>query len=130
MPELLPSTYEDFLTRFGNLYDTLVRQVLYNYAAGERNGQVTVTLSVRDRERPPDNSWCMLTLLIDDVVEFHLLEGKSTNVVLSSGLSIGAFADSVYLDFSPYTEVPRSIADFQRSTFLVAGRRCVWSVSD
>lgn len=125
MPQLSSSNFIGFLERFYHCHDGVVRDVRVHFATKK----VMVILSVQDRETQENEGWVNLTLEIKDLVEFILIEGKSTCAVISDTLQIGFFDGAIYVDFCPYTEAPRGIDDFRKSLFLVAGKRCVWSVS-
>jgi hypothetical protein len=125
MKELLPSNLKMFLVRFDHCYDGLVRYVKMNYETKE----VTVVLSVQDRETQKNNGWVNLTLVVKQATKFILIEDKSTCVVLSGGFQVGFYDAKIYLDFSPYTEEPDGIDDFMKSHFLVVGKKCMWTLS-
>lgn len=124
MNELLPTTITDFFDRFYNCYDGLIRNVNINYPS---KGALVV-LSVQDQKAQKDEGWVNLHLYIENFTEFILRESKSTCVVLSSGLQIGFFDSTLYLDFCPFSEAPEGIDDFKKSDFLIAGKKCIWSV--
>jgi len=125
MPELLPSNFTAFFERFAYCYDGFVRDVELNYV----NRKATVILSVQDQETHKDHGWVNLTLEIEDVTRFILIEDKSTCVVLSGGLQVGFYDAAIYLDFCPYTQEPDGIDDFNKSHFLIVGKRCRWVVA-
>lgn len=129
MIELVASEKNDFLSRFHNFYDALVRSVYVSFNATDGTKHVTVVLSSQDQTTDQDDGWANITINVDDVKDIILIETKSTCAVLSSGLNIEIFDGIIYLDFCPYTEEPNGIEDFLKSSFLVAGKRCIWTVT-
>src|SRR5437016_6006588 len=132
MTELSTANVDEFLTRFQNFYDGLVRNVNFSFTrqrdtrpAGVPRG-VVIVLSSQDQEATEDEGWANVTLDIEAVSEFVFIEGRTTSVVLSSGLSVGFFDDKVYLSIDWEAE---SIEEFRESQFLVIGERCFWTAS-
>ncbi|HEX2914718.1 MAG TPA: hypothetical protein VH186_28210 [Chloroflexia bacterium] len=130
MNEITSANFKEFLDRYYNCDDGVIRSVNINYRSGIK--QITVELSVQLRESEQDDDWTNVTLEIENFVEFKLYEGKFTCVVLSEGLHIAFFDGIIYLDFCPYAEPDASstVEDYRKSYFLIAGKKCYWSQSD
>jgi hypothetical protein len=87
---------------------------------------VRIVLSSQDQKTTENEGWVNVTLEIEGVKEFVLVEGKTTSGVLSSGLSIGFFDGKIHLAIDEEAE---SLDEFKKSNFLVIGERCTWAVS-
>ena len=124
MKELASFCLTEFLTRFYHCYDGFIRYVEVDFRAKK----VKVSLSTQDKETRENEGWTNLIMEVKDVSEIILIEDRASCAVLSSGIQIGFFNDEVYLDFCPYTGEPDGIDDFKKSRFMVAGRKCFWSV--
>ncbi|MCP4597139.1 hypothetical protein [Neptuniibacter sp.] len=129
MEELTFSNASTFLQRFQSFHDALVREARMQFMTKHSLTRAEVTLSVQDTGKKSNESWVNLTFKIDNVASFKLLEGPKTTCVVITELKIGFFEDKIYLDFSPYTEKPEGVGDFEKSDFLIAGERCVWVMS-
>jgi len=132
MEEVLPSNAKQFLERFQNLYDSVIRTVKISFgqvrdrrATGVSRG-VLVVLSAQDQTVAENDGWVNLSLEIEAVTEIVLVEGKTTSVVLSNGLSMGFFDGEIFLAFDAEAE---SIDEFRTSNFLVVGEKCTWATS-
>ncbi|MFO0896577.1 MAG: hypothetical protein U0836_04010 [Pirellulales bacterium] len=123
MTELTPASRADFLSRFYELADSVVRRVELKYTPGRR---LTVVLSAQDSLAP--DGWSNVRFLISDVKEFQLREGKSTCEVISYAFLIEWFDGAIVLDFSPETEHPGGMEEIRRSDFYVAGKQAFWEV--
>lgn len=129
MTEIKNSNFSDFLARFYNLYDGIIRNVTIKFMSKQHKTTVTVICSVQDQEIVGDDSWINLTFNVINVIDLILLEGNITCVVLSTGINIGFFDEHIYLDFCPFTEEPEGIDDFRKSRFLIVGGACFWQLS-
>ncbi|MFC4455265.1 hypothetical protein [Deinococcus sonorensis] len=117
--ELAPA----FLARHVHFYDGLLRRadLVYDGASRRPSPDLDVLVEVKDNESA--SGWCRLTLHFEGVVSFRVVEGGSTNVVMSpSGVILHFEESSVLADFSPVTDVEYDRADFERSTFAVEAR--------
>jgi hypothetical protein len=123
MTELTLASRADFLSRFYELADSVVRRVEFTYTPGRR---LTVVLSAQDSLAP--DGWSNVRIVVHGVREFTLREGKSTCVVTSYGFLIEWFDGTIALDFSPATDYPAGMEDIRRSDFYVAGERAFWEV--
>jgi hypothetical protein len=132
--EISPTNVSEFLTRFQNFDDALIRSIHFSFVRqqDERPSSikrgVVVLLSVQDQTSSRDEGWVNVRLDIEAVSEFHFAEGeRTTHVVLSQGLSVRFFDGKVYLAPDAETE---TLEEFRASELLIAGERCTWTVSD
>ena len=101
---------------------------------GSKPSAVTV-IAVTDAEVSENYGWVWVRFEIDDVIELCCTEKDNvTYTVLSEALHIGFFGDGIYLDFGALFDLPveeeenRSLDDFRRSVFYIAGRKVTWHV--
>jgi hypothetical protein len=125
------ANFEAFLDRFQHFFDGLIRSVRVQFGrpqdkqcGGEPHG-VLVECSVVDSQALPPGSWVNIVLDVEAVSAMRLIRGNQTWSVLSEGLSVGFFDDSVYLAFD---DQMTARDEFMRANFLIVGERCVWSV--
>jgi hypothetical protein len=124
--------HQDFLKQFNQFYDAVLRSIELRFAPSEMFGHATVTLSVPQSLPKRDKSgWVNVRIEVKKVEEFSLREStKESARVLSSGLHIGPFDGLLFFDFAPYSVSPRSLEDYRRSGFYIAGRSFSWNVKE
>ena len=124
MQELTKDTLASFLNRFGSFNDGLIRSFECRFGVGG-DKQAIVTISAQDRDA--QQGWSNTIVEIQGVCEVTFREGKATCQVLSSGLAVAWFDETVWCDFSPSIE-PDWIQEFRQSDFYVVGKRFNWRV--
>ena len=114
MQRLSSDQLERLAKRHHDFNDSLIRRVEFRFLSGVPGRHASVVLEVQDRESK--DGWGEIYFEFHGVTDFSLLEDKTTNVVLSSGIVWTLGPNLVVADFSPMH------ADDQRSTFLISAR--------
>jgi hypothetical protein len=128
MLTLEPRSLATFLNRFSSFNDAVLRTAEFRFRSSSNGKRRSiVTLSAQDHES--GQGWSNVKIVIEEVSEFVLQEGKATCQILSDGLFIKWFGDVVFVLFSGDNCEPVTIDDFRRSTFYVAGRSFSWEAS-
>ena len=105
--------------RFGDFHDSVIRRVEVTYPSEPYRIHVRVVLSTQDLDTEAEQ-WVNVQFDVEDVAEFAFHEQRRTTVVVVYALEISFENGEAYLDFdSP------NPGD---SCFMVAGKRCRWSV--
>jgi hypothetical protein len=120
---------QEFLERFYNCGDGVIRSVTFFFRSGVETAKVSVVISTRDRDSTVNEGWVNLRLELHDVEELSCHESpRGSYQVLSTALYIGHFDDLLFLDFGGGVPDPQSIEEFRRSKFYFAGRSLSWEV--
>lgn len=121
---LSPSDVDEFLNRFNHFNDGLIRQmvVLFWRSAGR---SALIECSTIDTFT---DAWCNIIFRVNNLSAVKVIEGRTSNVVLSDGVHVAWFNGHCYLDFAPYTSAPDGLEDVERSQFYLAGHSVDWAV--
>jgi hypothetical protein len=111
--------------RFAGFYDAVVVEFNLTLPRVAADRRATVRLIAADET----GAWVSVILTISRVSEFKLIEGKSSNLVLSDGLRIHHLADEVFVDLAPYSETT-DVNDLRRSHQYIVGGSCSVEVEE
>lgn len=119
-----------FGARFNGFNDALIRKIEIAYASdGTRS--VLALIAAQDAEQPSNDGWSLVSLRVSEVKHFRFCEeAKSSAQVLSNGLHICWFGESVGLEFGDYIDAPESLEDLLSSKLFALGGVLHFSVSD
>lgn len=133
IPTIDQTNYAHFAKRFNHFYDSVIRKFEVTFRFHGSKPTAVVVIAVRDAEGSENHGWVWVRFEIDDVIELCCTEKHNlTYTVLSEALHIGFFGGSTYLDFGTLFDLPepderhRSLEDFRRSAFYIAGRKVTW----
>ena len=105
------------LDRFAGFFDALLVGVVLELPRGRQDRRATLRLLAQEREGP----WCIVVLSVEGLREFMLVEGRTSNLVLSDGLGIHLLHDGAFVDLAPYTDAPALPDELRRSHQYVLG---------
>lgn len=126
MMKLTPGNVEDFKSRFYACSDGLLLH-LDMRLGGNGEKTVTLTIQVKDNARDSDDCWVKLKITVSGVLHYRFAQSSREQFqVLSDGIQIGLFANTVFLDLAPYTDEPDCENDFLRSSAYCAGSEVSW----
>lgn len=134
MTELTNDNTADFLSRFYQFYDTVIRKLEVNFEFHRERSSATVWIATRDSQGSPNQGWVLVKIVIEDITEMRCTEGNITYTVLSQALHVDFIDNVVYLDFGALLdldnpdEMKYSVEDFRQSEFYIAGRKVLWDV--
>lgn len=114
----------EFLSRFNHLNDGVIRQLVVLFW-GNAGRSALIECSTIDTSA---NAWCNITFRVNNLSAVKVIEGQTSNVVLSDGVHIAWFDGQCFLDFAPYTSAPEGLEDIERSQFYLAGHSVEWQV--
>ena len=125
---LLPvEKIEEFVKRFSEFGDGIIREIRIVYY---RNGQPTtvdLTLTVMDWQRSRDDAWVDLHLRVCGVSTFSVNEGRETyQVIFDGGLTANGEELTINLDETAESS-PEGVLS---SKFFVTGSRIEWELAD
>ena len=128
MNELTAQSVPRFEERFHRCDDGVLRRVSIAYRCGEnRPSEISIVISVMDKETTESRGWVNLLLEMTDVREFSFCEGDTSYQILSNGLSIKQIEGLYYIHFHPVDE-PASVEDFRNSKFYTVAKTISWEV--
>jgi hypothetical protein len=124
MPTIDQNTYRDFLDRFNQLFDGVIRGARSSAGEGE------MLVSTRDRNATEDDGWVNLRIHFDDVVEAVIDQQavRDEYQIISDGCHVLFQDDVLYMDIAPHADAPDCVDDFRRSRCMIAARRCCFTV--
>lgn len=126
---LIPEETVKMLERFYGCDDGVIRNVNVFFTTTTRPTQITVILSVRDKEVQSSHSWVNLCLNLTDVKEFRVMDSsKQSYQVLSNGLHIQHFDGFFFIDFGFHVDAPAIASEFRSSNFYFVTRLLSWEV--
>lgn len=122
MNKLEQASIGEFLTRFYNFYDGVVRRVSVNFEANPPTCEVVV--DAQDAESA--SGWSRVVMQVRGCSQFRLEVGRTTFEVLSSGVQV-AWEDGLaflFLDAYPDDE---GLPDTRMNQGYVAGEEILWA---
>ncbi|MBX3060581.1 MAG: hypothetical protein KF770_29340 [Anaerolineae bacterium] len=127
--ELTEIQLPEFLSRFQNFHDGLIREVQLFFMTGSFDTHARVVLSVIEHQQTGSSKWINLTLEVSNVSFFRLQEGGKQSCVVLFDIAIKFFGEAIYLDFCPFQPEPEEIEELLQSDFLIVGKRVRWITS-
>lgn len=120
-----------FLERFYQFYDALVWKIDVEMGSSRQSRCASIVVGTRDQSQTGDSEWVNVRMCFKDVSEFCINEEANSQIqVLSDGIRIVQFGQSLIVDFDPYTDVPEGIEDIRRSHLYFACVSIEWEVSE
>ena len=116
---------EAFRLRFYEFFDAVVRQVSVTSRSRTMNWECHIDIEAQDSTT---GGWALVSLQLEEVLEFTFSKGKSSYAVLSSGLQLFWSPERLLLVLDAYPDDP-GIPDLSRNLAFVACRRCSWTVT-
>jgi hypothetical protein len=128
MTKLTGSTKSKFLDRFYSFNDAVLREIKIAYLLnGKRN--ISVVIATRDAEQTENDGWVCVRLAISQVEDFSFSDSrKSSAQVLSQGVHICCFEESIGVDFGHFVDEPDNRAELESSKFFAIGSGIEWTV--
>lgn len=128
MHRLNQSTTHEFLGRFYSFDDGVLRKLEIFYTNdGERS--VSAWVATRDTQETQNDGWVCVRLVITRAQDFCFTESaKTTAQILSQGIHICWFGETVGLEFGYFIDPPESLAELKTSKFFVAGFSLDWAL--
>lgn len=123
---LTEANSEGFRLRFYEFFDAVVSQVSVT-PRSRSNDDWTCRLEIEAQDSST-GGWALVSLQLEDVLEFTFSKGRSSFAVLSSGIQLFWSPDRLLLVLDAYPDDP-GIPDLSRNIAFVACRRCSWSVT-
>ena len=118
---------EEFIKRFGEFGDALVREIRIVYYRNAQPTTVELTLTVLDSERLPGDYCVDLHLRVCDVSKFSFNEGPPTWQIVSEGeITANGGELTINLDL-PSESPPDGVLS---SKFFVTGSRIEWELTE
>lgn len=119
----------DFLNRFYNCDDGVLREVLLNFTGPGSPPCAVVEISTRVKQVGESDEWVNLRLQIESLAEFRLTKGvREDCMVLSNGIHILHAGGIVLLDLSSDGQERAMVEEYRSSPFYFAGRALMWEL--
>lgn len=125
--ELTETQLPEFLNRFQNFHDGLIREVQFFFTTGSFNAHARVVLSVIEHRQTGSPKWINLTLEVSNVSFFRLQEGGRQSCVVLFDLTVKYIGEDIYIDFCPFQPEPEEVDEFLQSDFLIVGKKVRWA---
>lgn len=118
----------DFLNRFGDFSDTVLRKIEISYSqGGERS--ISVWISTRDNEQSASDNWVCVHIVVSGVEDYCFADSsKTTAGVISHGIHVQWFKDKVAFDFGYLMDTPENIEAAKASQYFAIGSMAAWAV--
>jgi hypothetical protein len=128
MNSLSKSNCSEFLSRFYSFNDGVLREIEVSYMDnGRRN--VSALIATRDTKENQNDGWVCVRMVISQVADFCFSENaKSSAQVLSQGIHILWFNDSIGIEFGHFIDCPGSLAELMSSSCFAIGLSLEWAV--
>jgi hypothetical protein len=131
MIRLSAENVTEFLDRFYQCYDGVIRKVTVDKTVAGTMRRAQIVVSVQDKHGERNEGWVNLRLELDGLKRAPDKPMSLGNQVVDPfGLQIGFFGNEVYLDFAPHTDKPTALQDFEDSDCLFVADSCSWQVTD
>ena len=128
MTTLQPNEIRSLLERFYNGDDGIISSITIHYP---RSGptEITIIVSVMDRDSVGDERWVNLKLELHDVQEFTFREQlHATYVVMTDGLHINYFDGVFFVDLGDvWQEHPQTAEEYRSSAVYAAAKVVMWN---
>lgn len=119
--------YDNVLSRFYRFYDGVIRSITLEYTGKTRHAEIRV--ACRDSASTRTEGWVCVRVVVRDIREFSVRERYRTSLqVLSQGIQIRTFGDSVGIEFGGALEPPSTIEDLMLSDAFVVGSEIEFNV--
>jgi hypothetical protein len=134
MRELNPETIDQFRERFGQLHDAVIHAIHLELFSQTEPDRAIIVLGAQDKNANPAWSWVNLTLIIDEVTNFHLKKSEDYTFSIVFEMITGIFDEKVHINLFPMGE-PDRIESFQYDSCgkgcvgIVIGKKCAWQVT-
>lgn len=133
MPLIDEDTSLLFRSRFYSFDDGILRSFEVRVPEGE-GLSVVVLIATQDSTRPKDDFWVCVRFVVKGVESFCFADANSPDNrrtysgVLSSGMHVCWFGDTVGLELGDFIDPPRDMAELKTSKLFVVGRSVEWTV--
>ena len=115
----------ELLERFYQFYDGVVCSVCLELRAEPT--QCVVVVQAQDRHSA--SGWSRVRFVVQAVSEFRFQLGKGTFEVLSGGVQLGWFGDSICVVFDAYPDDGPQMPDLRTNAAYVIGATCDVEIS-
>lgn len=118
-----------FLERFYQFFDSLVWKIQLELTSSRRSRNVNIILGARDGSQVTSREWINVQIFLGEVSEYCVKEEEQSQIqVLSNGVKVSPFGETLLIDFDPYTDAPQSVEDIRRSHLYFACKSIKWKI--
>lgn len=122
---------DELIERFSSFHDSFIRKIDVKYRHLGQVTIVTIVLSAREAQSADNEEWFDVAIEIGNATEFRFCESpKESYQVLSEGLKVARYYESIFIDFGHFDELPKDPNEWRSSRFFVIGSTVKWSVSN
>lgn len=122
-----------FRDRFYSFDDGILRSIDVRVQEGA-GLSVVVLIATQDTTRPVEDRWVCVRLVVSRVQSFCFADansaddGRTYSGVLSHGMHVCWFGDTIGLEFGECWDPPKDLAEMKVSKLYVAGGAVEWAV--